>query len=78
MTAFFRVSMTVDVFELSKICMRIHELIDPVLVDVVVKDVEDVRIYLLPPRSAGGLMALRKEIPDGKNALIIEEDLIYD
>lgn len=64
MSAFYKVSNGATVSMLARICMRIQELIDaPVLVDVAIHGVRDVRIYLMPPRSAAALAELREDLP---------------
>lgn len=76
MSAYYKVRNDASVSSLSRICMRIHELIDaPVLIDVAINDVKDVRIYLMPPRSAAALMELRKDMPEWASYLKVEEIL---
>ena len=76
MSAYYKVRNDASVSSLSRICMRIHELIDaPVLVDIAIKDVKDVRIYLMPPRSAAALVELRKDMPEWASYLKVEEIL---
>lgn len=76
MSVFYKVRNDASVSSLSKICMRIHELIKaPVMIDIAIKDVNDVRLYLMPPRSAAALVELRKDMPEWASYLKIEEIL---
>lgn len=76
MSVFYKVRNDASVSSLSKICMRIHELIKaPVMIDIAIKDINDVRLYLMPPRSAAALVELRNDMPEWANYLKVEEIL---
>ena len=60
---YFKVRNDLSITTLSKICAEIREIIEvPVLVDVIIAGVNDVRISLMPPRSEEGYAALRDQI----------------